>query len=243
MNRGSYLLVSFILLLTACGNVNTKAPDNNIEPVAVLGSGIDAFSRIPTEFDGGGSSDADGFIIAWIWDFGDGGTATGEVATHVYDSAGVYTATLVVRDDGQKEAEVTTTVTVADLNGLEADWTVTADPATTVCENTHASYALPFPAPIFTVSVSGETITGVAGLTGVSFSGTFDAQGLLTLQGASSDPTAACGMGNPVGRTTDEQFQLTFADSRSFSGRYVFQANANDPFCTCAKIFDVTGSR
>jgi len=49
-------------------------------------------------FDGSGSSDPDGTIVAYEWDFGDGATATGVTATHKY-SSGTYTAVLTITDN------------------------------------------------------------------------------------------------------------------------------------------------
>jgi uncharacterized repeat protein (TIGR01451 family) len=37
-------------------------------------------------------------IVIWEWDFGDGNTGTGEIATHVYLTAGVFDVTLTVTD-------------------------------------------------------------------------------------------------------------------------------------------------
>jgi PKD repeat protein len=39
-------------------------------------------------------------LKAYTWDFGDGGASAGDVASHTYTSAGVYTATLTVTDGG-----------------------------------------------------------------------------------------------------------------------------------------------
>ena len=50
-------------------------------------------------FDGGGSSDADGRITSWDWDFGDGVTASGRNVRHAYARPGTYEVALVVRDD------------------------------------------------------------------------------------------------------------------------------------------------
>ncbi|UCF09905.1 MAG: PKD domain-containing protein, partial [Candidatus Bipolaricaulota bacterium] len=50
-------------------------------------------------FDGSSSHDTDGVITSWEWSFGDGQVASGSQTTHSYGSAGIYSVTLVVRDD------------------------------------------------------------------------------------------------------------------------------------------------
>ena len=54
------------------------------------------------------STDPDGEIVAWLWDFGDGTTSTEQNPTHRYEQGGVYTVTLTVTDDrdGQGTATV-----------------------------------------------------------------------------------------------------------------------------------------
>ncbi len=51
-------------------------------------------------FDAGSSMDSDGDSLSFAWTFGDGGSASGPVVTHVYTTSGVYTATLTVMDSG-----------------------------------------------------------------------------------------------------------------------------------------------
>lgn len=57
-----------------------------------------------------GSSDPDGNLASWSWDFGDGTTSEERNPTHTYDAPGTYTARLTVRDDtglrGTAETEV-----------------------------------------------------------------------------------------------------------------------------------------
>jgi len=50
-------------------------------------------------FDASGSRDADGEIIHYRWDFGDGSTGEGETARHVFSQPGTYRATLTATDD------------------------------------------------------------------------------------------------------------------------------------------------
>ena len=55
----------------------------------------------PVEFDGTGSSDPDGEIVKWYWEFGPGpdANAEGETAAYTFESVGTYTVTLWVTDD------------------------------------------------------------------------------------------------------------------------------------------------
>jgi PKD repeat protein len=49
-------------------------------------------------FDGSASTDPDGVIAAYLWDFGDGSKGTGVLVHHQYKQAGRYTVTLRVTD-------------------------------------------------------------------------------------------------------------------------------------------------
>ncbi|UCD92252.1 MAG: PKD domain-containing protein, partial [Methanobacteriota archaeon] len=62
---------------------------------------------------GSGSSDPDGVIVDWMWDFGDGSpTAHGEIVNHTYTSAGRYTVTLLVTDNDNLTDSDTALITV-----------------------------------------------------------------------------------------------------------------------------------
>ena len=65
-------------------------------------------------FDASGSSDPDGSIASYEWAFGDGTTATGQTASHSYASAGDYTVTLTVSDDGGATDEASTILSVSE---------------------------------------------------------------------------------------------------------------------------------
>ncbi|PNV86217.1 MAG: hypothetical protein C0610_07815, partial [Desulfobacteraceae bacterium] len=54
---------------------------------------------LAVSFNASASSDPDGTIVSYSWNFGDGATATGVSRSHTYGSAGNYTATLTVTDD------------------------------------------------------------------------------------------------------------------------------------------------
>jgi hypothetical protein len=50
-------------------------------------------------FNGSTSTDADGHIVSWAWDFGDGTTGTGQTSSHAYATGGTRTVKLTVTDD------------------------------------------------------------------------------------------------------------------------------------------------
>ncbi|MEM3566346.1 MAG: PKD domain-containing protein [Candidatus Bathyarchaeia archaeon] len=57
-------------------------------------------------FNASKSYDPDGTIVSYNWSFGDGGTATGQIATHKYSSPGTYIVSLKVTDnDGLTDME------------------------------------------------------------------------------------------------------------------------------------------
>ena len=68
----------------------------NVPPTADFGTTCD---YLDCDFDATASTDSDGTIDDYAWDFGDGQTGTGSTADHVYDKPGTYAVTLVVTDD------------------------------------------------------------------------------------------------------------------------------------------------
>ncbi|HXK36848.1 MAG TPA: PKD domain-containing protein, partial [Candidatus Paceibacterota bacterium] len=80
-------------------------------PVAVIT--IVSINYLDVVVSGSLSSDADGSIVSYEWDFGDGGKATGVDASHSYAMDGTYTITLLVTDDESLSGSASTDVTVA----------------------------------------------------------------------------------------------------------------------------------
>ncbi len=59
------------------------------------------------------SSDPDGTVESWSWDFGDGATSTAQNPSHTYDADGTYTVTLTVTDDAGATDTASQDVTVS----------------------------------------------------------------------------------------------------------------------------------
>jgi len=76
-------------------------PFVNTPPVADTSAGepYQGFAGGGIIFDGSNSSDVDGTITEWYWDFGDGTNGTGEITSHNYSTPGIYNVTLTVTDN------------------------------------------------------------------------------------------------------------------------------------------------
>ncbi|MRG60096.1 PKD domain-containing protein [Agromyces sp. CFH 90414] len=90
----------------------TAPPPPNEAPTA-------AFTQLASgrmvAFDGATSSDPDGSVVGYAWDFGDGSTGAGAAPTHEYAAAGTYDVELTVTDDDGATDSVAIDVTVTDV--------------------------------------------------------------------------------------------------------------------------------
>jgi PKD repeat protein len=102
-------VLCLLLLLSGCALFN-RAPFARIS--VDLSSGT---SPLTVTFDGGDSVDADGVITGFLWDFGDGETATDERVTHTFlatTEAKTFTVTLDVTDDDGATSRASQTIEV-----------------------------------------------------------------------------------------------------------------------------------
>jgi len=63
------------------------------------------------------STDADGTVVAWSWDFGDTSSSTAQNPSHSFAAAGTYTVTLTVTDDASDTGMTSQQVTVTAPGG------------------------------------------------------------------------------------------------------------------------------
>jgi hypothetical protein len=97
--------ITLFVLPSATGNQSpmvamTALPTSGVAPMNVA-------------FDGSGSVDADGNIVSYAWNFGDGTLGSGISTSHTYTTPGNYTARLTVTDNLGASGSATTTIQVS----------------------------------------------------------------------------------------------------------------------------------
>jgi PKD repeat protein len=193
--------------------------------------------------DGRGSTDPDGAIVSYAWDFGDGGTASTPQASHTYGAPGSYTVTLTVEDDGGSTASDTKTITIAPPPSYDGTWVLNPNVAAVTCDNTHRTYQVPFPAAelaiMGTVQASATAVVVGQGrtMTGSVDRGQAPPELILAWDGSESD--AICGSA-----TVQHRFSASMTGPTTLAdGRFSVIYQWTDPFCTCSRTFDVTGAK
>ena len=145
-----------------------SGPQPNIPPSAAWTASCD---RLACELDGTGSSDPDGGITSYAWNFGDGDTATGPTAAHTYDSSGTYTVTLTVTDgDGgtdtdSRSLQVSDVATPISFAGADAANSNSNSHTVTVPATASAGNGLLLFHTQNTTAVTASAPTGVTGWT------------------------------------------------------------------------------
>lgn len=137
---------------------------------------IDATATdLDVAFDGSGSSDPDGTVTSYAWDFGDGTTGSGAAPRHTYAAGGTYQVSLSVTDDQSSTATIAKSVTVVAPNRLPAaEFSSTRDglevafdaSASSDADGTISSYRWDFG--------DGSTGTGVSPTHAYAKAGSFD---------------------------------------------------------------------
>jgi len=94
--------------------VTETTATGNLKPLATLAADPrSGEAPLTVQFDATGSRDEDGAVTDYQWSFGDGTTASGEIVSHTYVDAGIYTATVTVTDDEGATATASVSITVS----------------------------------------------------------------------------------------------------------------------------------
>lgn len=111
--------------------VTVSVPPPNDPPTAAFTSSC---PDLRCSFDATTSTDGDGQVVSYSWDFGDGTTDTGLNPSHAYAGSGTYQVSLIVTDDDgavsmpfQQDVTVVNATPVASFVGSCSALTCTAD--------------------------------------------------------------------------------------------------------------------
>ena len=139
------------------------------------------------------STDPDGSVVAWAWNFGDGATSSLQNPSHTYGASGTYTVSLTVTDDQSATGSISHDVTV----------TSQSTSTITVASLTDTSYLLNKNFWKASVLVTLEPALG-----GATVSGTWGDNGAFT---CTTDGTGTCSSAVNV-RTKIGSISLTITD-------------------------------
>lgn len=164
----------------------------NLAPTARLtASATNGTTPLTVNFSGSGSSDADGSIVSYAWDFGDGTTATGISVSKTYNAAGQFVASLVVTDSGGLRGQTSTTISTTAPVQVKA-MSVGSLIVQGVKSRNGTKYAN---ATVTVVDANGNPVPGVSingtwsGVVSGSLTGTTGSNGAVTFKSASTKAT------------------------------------------------------
>ena len=92
--------------------ITVDAPPNKAPSAVVTSSVLSGTVPLVVSFNGSGSSDTDGTIASFAWNFGDGSTGSGATSAHTFSAAGSYTVTLTVTDNQGATGQAQKVITV-----------------------------------------------------------------------------------------------------------------------------------
>lgn len=92
----------------------TNPSSSNTPHVANANGPYTGTTGVSVSFSSAGSSDSDGTISAYSWDFGDGNTSSIANPSHSYSSAASYNVSLPVTDNDGASTQATTNATILD---------------------------------------------------------------------------------------------------------------------------------
>jgi PKD repeat protein len=187
-NSGTFMVN--LIVLDSQGTVSSVFSQNiTVEPIPVanqapVASFVAANTDTTAAFNATLSTDADGTITSYAWNFGEPtsntNTATGNSVTHVYASTGSYVVTLTAKDDGGLTATITQTVVISRLVNKNpiAEIKLNSRDALLISLNAAASidpdgtitkYAWNFGEP----TSASNTATGITTVHGYKFAGNY----------------------------------------------------------------------
>lgn len=165
----------------------TAATSAGSAPVAAV-TATPSSGTVPltVSLSGTGSSDRDGSIASYEWTFGDGSTGTGATVSHVYNTAGTYSAQLRVTDNSGLSSTKSVTITVNPVVVAPRSHVKAIDMSTTqINASRWRANAAVSVVDAQGVAIAGATVKGRwSGMSSVIVSGTTGTNGTVTFASA-----------------------------------------------------------
>ncbi|AUP77378.1 cellulase family glycosylhydrolase [Flavivirga eckloniae] len=137
---------------------NVVGGSTNSPPIASITASVTS-GNVPltVQFDASGSSDIDGDVLTYNWNFGNGQTSTGISPIITYTTAGSYTVTLVVNDGKVDSVPATQTINVEVTGGNNCAFST---PSSNVLPSLNTSYQ-----NIYVLGNGGPNLDNLTGFT------------------------------------------------------------------------------
>jgi PKD repeat protein len=187
---------------------------------------------LAVNFTGSNSTDSDGTIVSYAWNFGGGNSASTANANHIYAAAGTFNAVLTVTDDDGDTDTAQITITVTEPGGGDADVEIAGS---WIAGLNHAAAAGSNRALILLAHVEHE---GVPNLTAVTYGGQPMTKVIDRTQGTTFRAYTAAFLLNEAGiaAATSSSFNPTWSENTSENPGYssVFLINVDQSLLTGA---------
>ncbi len=177
-----------------CWALNCDQVLTNILPTAsIVAAPTSGTVPLVVNFDGTASTDPDGTLVSYVWDFGDGATGTGSVLSHTYTVPGTYTASLTVTDDSAATDVATVAITASPVLNIPPVAVITASPLTgpgPLTVNFDGSFSLDIDGTIVSYSWDfgdGNTFSGASPSHTYTIPGTYTATLTVTDDSSATD--------------------------------------------------------
>ena len=225
------VIVADDLDATATANltVNVLAGGNQ-PPHADAGADRVAAPGQQVSFDGSNSSDPDGTIVGYLWEFGDGTTATTAKATKTFNAVNKFNVKLTVTDDKGATGSATVVIDVKSAS-YDGTYTVVANPKTGSCLSNGDSTWVDTQLKI---TVTGSVIKGseIGAPVAVNYTG--------TISGSSFTMNAKYNDGQSGDH--DDTYTGTFSSATTFTGTLKDKISTSG-LTLCTLTWNVTASR